>query len=452
MVVERALLLRSALVSDPWFRLGGEAERGAASEGGTRHHAAPPREADLKTRSRFVHHGGRGWGTHSLAGALARERSGRVHPRTRGRVRWWLGLMLAACIHLCATRALAQLGHELPLDACVEHLSDDEVEQQLSFVERSLAKQRLGRPLVDGLEWLQRVQPGLRLYRYAPADTQLAADSWLVALRLEQVCCLWRTRASSCRCQCMYAYHRLSKLPSDIPQQRRLQIGDAASAWSTGLRVWRPPTPTGWPTWCGLRQQVRHSQHRLRVDPQSPTPTSSPLARWCCSSPPPRCRRADVLDHAATSPARPEGSARTDLLIPLLRAARRREQRACLDQADLLSAARWRAGGALLMPCRLRGRQRVFLGERPVGRAVAGGRYSWPGAHVAEDGSDAGCWPRRWCRIAARHRDRTRGPDIRRPRQMAGELDVSVRMLGDATNCGSPLTMPVPVVPPRTRL
>ncbi|MFT3925603.1 MAG: hypothetical protein QM778_23890 [Myxococcales bacterium] len=146
-----------------------------------------------------------------------------------------LGVALWLSCQLVTSGALAQIGHELPLDACVEHLNDEQVDQQLAFVEQSLAKQRVGATLWwTGWNGFNVFNLTFGFYKYATTDTRLAKDSWLVSAIGAG---LFVANVSLLPLPGMYGYRRLSKLSADTPAQRRLKLRKGISLLDKAARV-----------------------------------------------------------------------------------------------------------------------------------------------------------------------------------------------------------------------
>jgi len=129
-------------------------------------------------------------------------------------------LLLVGLFVFSASAAEAQVEKEF--DACVGSMSDEQVDEQLAFVENSLAEQRLGAALWwSGWNGFNVFNLVYGFYRYAHSNTRLAADSWLVSAIGAG---MFVADVTFLPMPGMYAYRRLSRLPSDTPEQRRHKL------------------------------------------------------------------------------------------------------------------------------------------------------------------------------------------------------------------------------------
>jgi len=105
---------------------------------------------------------------------------------------------------------------------CIAELSDEQVSEQLAFVEQSLAQQRL-----PAAAWwttwngFNIFNLAFGFYKYATAETRLAADSWLVSAIGAG---LFVAAVSIAPLPGMYGYRRLSRIPEVTPEQRRQKL------------------------------------------------------------------------------------------------------------------------------------------------------------------------------------------------------------------------------------
>jgi hypothetical protein len=127
-------------------------------------------------------------------------------------------VLVLACL---PGRALAQSADQWDA-VCVHGLSDQQVSEQLAIVEHSFAKQRLPASLW-WTTWnaFNIFNAAFGFYKYADAETRLAADTWLVssigaALFVADVSILPLTG--------IYGYRRLKKLPDRTPTERRIKL------------------------------------------------------------------------------------------------------------------------------------------------------------------------------------------------------------------------------------
>jgi hypothetical protein len=107
-------------------------------------------------------------------------------------------------------------------DACVAQLSDDQVAIQLALIHHSFADQRKPAALWwTGWTAFNLFNVGFGSYKFATAHTRLAYDSWLVSVIGAG---MFVASAALLPLPGMYGYRRLSYLPDDTPNARRIKL------------------------------------------------------------------------------------------------------------------------------------------------------------------------------------------------------------------------------------
>ena len=127
-------------------------------------------------------------------------------------------------------------------DACVAQMSDDEVAEQLGFVEHSLAQQRAGSIMWwSGWTAFNLLNLGIGIERYVRSNRRLAEDSWLVSIIGAGA---FVAQVSVLPMPGMYAHRRLARLPGGTPEERREKLRRGLGLLDKGATIER--TNSNW--------------------------------------------------------------------------------------------------------------------------------------------------------------------------------------------------------------